>query len=161
MFKKLLTVLAVVATTTPVMADTYSATRNSSLTRMVQRAGVTVKLYDPMCDERGSYGGYVPSDKKLIICVNNHVANGRMDYAELGDTLRHEAIHVAQTCWGKGTPKPILSWNQIAKYSNVRILSIVQRYKPEHQHLEYEAFTGAAVLNNEQVGRIVKQTCNL
>ena len=49
-----------------------------------------------------------------------------MDY-ELGDTLRHEAMHVAQTC-NEGRTVPILSWTTISKYSNNRILSIVQRY---------------------------------
>ena len=58
----------------------------------------------------------------IEVCVSNHYENGKMDYYELGDTLRHEA-HVAQYCYGNGTPKPILSWNQIAKYSNNNILS--------------------------------------
>ena len=161
MFKKLLPVVALVATQLPAVASPYSTLRNVNLTRVVERAGITVKFYDPMCDERGSYGGFAPNQKMMVICVDNHVANGEMDYAELGDTLRHEAIHVAQTCHGKGEPKPILGWNQIAKYSNDRILSIVQRYAPEDQHLEYEAFTGAAVLSNNQVADIVKQTCQL
>ena len=161
MFKQLLAVAAVCVSVTPALANPYLAIKNNSLTRVVKQAGVTVKTWDPMCDERGSYGGFAPSTKEFIVCVTNHYENGKMDYTELGDTLRHEAIHVAQTCWGNGTPKPILSWNQIAKYSNNRILSIVQQYKPEDQHLEYEAFTGAAVLNNDQVTRIVKQTCKL
>ena len=68
-------------------------------------------------------------------------------------------IHVASTYDGNGTPKPILSWNEIAKYSNNRILSIVQRYKPEHQHLEYEAFTGALVLMITKFLKIVTDYC--
>ena len=126
------------------------------LTSTLRATGTVVLYDDPMCDEDGAYGGYMPSRNVMILCLDNH----GNDVAELGDTLRHEAIHRAQTCWGKGTPKPILSWTQISKYSNNRILSIVQRYKPEHQHLEYEAFTGAAMLTNTQVSNIVKQTCS-
>lgn len=159
MFKKLLTVLTVCAATTPAFADTYSVVRNAPLTRTIEQAGTVVKLWDPICSERGSFGAYYPKKNTLVVCVSNHRDNGVMDYAELGDTLRHEAIHVAQTCYGNGTPKPILSWTQIAKYSNNRILSIVQRYKPEHQHLEYEAFTSAAVMTNEQITKIVRDFC--
>ena len=132
-----------------------SLVQRDNLTQVVIKTGVQVKYWDPMCDEKGSYGGYAPSEKVMILCIDNH----KGDMAELGDTLRHEAIHVAQTCNGNGTPKPILSWNEIAKYSNNRILSIVQRYKPEHQHLEYEAFTGAAILSNNQVAKIVSDYC--
>ena len=91
------------------------------------------------------FGYYKPSTDIMVLCVKNHGT----DYAELGDTLRHESIHVAQACNGG----PILTWNQIAKYSNNRILSIVQRYPADHQHYEYEAFTAAALMNNQQVAK--------
>ena len=82
-----------------------------------------------------------------------------MDYYELGDTLRHEAIHVAQVCHGNGKAKPILSWTQIAKYSNPEIISIVERYPTDRQHVEFEAFTSAATLTNTQVAKIVRDFC--
>ena len=107
----------------------------------------------PLCYEQGMLGYYRPSTDVMGICVSNH----KGDYKELGDTLRHESIHVAQAC---NNGKPILRWNQIAKYSNNRILSIVQRYPAEHQHIEYEAFTAAYVMSNNQIADIVKQQCS-
>ena len=159
MIKRFLSVVALCASVTPAFASPYSLLRSQHLTQVVEQSGVTVKTYDPYCSESGAYGFYQPSERLMVICVSNHYVNGEMDYHELGDTLRHESIHVAQVCNGKGQPVPILSWNQIAKYSNNNILSIVQRYPVDRQHVEYEAFTGAAVMTNTQVAGIVKDFC--
>ena len=139
----------------PVEASTHQLIRDTALTRTVEATGVRVVTDHPFCNKPGMYGGYRPSTKLLIVCVDNH----GNDYRELGDTLRHEAIHVAQTCYGKGVAKPILSWNQISEFSSDRILSIVQRYPAEHQHIEYEAFSAAYVLTNNQVKDIVRDFC--
>ena len=152
--KKLLTAIAsVVAISAPAQADpiTYRALDASPLTQAVRSTGTRV-LYDThRCETDKVYGYYKPSTDLMVLCVKNHGT----DYSELGDTLRHESIHVAQACNGG----PILTWNQIAKYSNNRILSIVQRYPAKHQHYEYEAFTAAALMNNQQVAKIVNDFC--
>jgi len=86
--------------------------------------------------------------------------NGKMDYAELGDTLRHEAIHVAQVCNGRGYDAvPILSWSTIDELSTEDILRQVLKYPEEVQHIEYEAFTTAYNLTNTQVAKIVRDFC--
>ena len=157
--KLALTVTALVASATPAIASPYSLIRSNHLTQVVESSGVSFKTWDPYCDETGAYGFYQPSKRLMVVCVTNHYENGKMDYQELGDTLRHESIHVAQVCYGNGKAKPILSWTQIAKYSNNRILSIVQRYPVDRQHVEYEAFTGAATMNNTQVAKIVRDFC--
>ena len=157
--KQLLATAALVITAAaPANASVYTVLRNNSLTRDLESVGTKVSFSGKHCDEP-IYGYYKPATNHLVVCVANHVENGEMDYSELGDTLRHEAMHVAQTCNGKGTAVPILSWTTISKYSNNRILSIVQRYAPEDQHIEYEAFTAAAVMSNQQVGKIVKDYC--
>ena len=151
--KKLFSALAVIACAAPVQANpaTYRALDESPLTQIVRATGTRV-LYDTQrCDERKVYGYYRPSTDVMVVCVRNHGT----DYRELGDTLRHESIHVAQACNGG----PILDWATISKYSNNRILSIVQRYPVNHQHVEYEAFTAAAVMNNTQIAKIVKDYC--
>ena len=157
MLKRILSVVALCASVSPAFASPHSLLRQNSLTRAVEASGVTVLTSHPECED--SYGFYKPASKLMVICVSNHYEHGKMDYAELGDTLRHESIHVAQVCNGNGKPVPILSWNQIAKYSNNRILSIVQRYKPSHQHIEYEAFTSAAIMTNTQVAKVVRDFC--
>ena len=158
--KKLFATAALVITAAaPANASVYQTLRANSLTRIVESTGTRVMFDSQRCKDVPTYGYYSPSKDLLVICVAAHVERGVMDWEELGDTLRHESMHVAQTCNGKGIPVAILPWNTIAKYSNNRILSIVQSYAPEHQHTEYEAFTAAAVMTNQQVGKIVKDYC--
>ena len=158
--KLALSLTALLASGTPAIASPYSMLRSNHLTQVVEQTGVSVKLHDQRCVTDDVYGFYQPSMKLMVICVRNHYVNGKMDYQELGDTLRHESMHVAQVCNGKGLDAvAILSWNQIAKYSNSNILSIVQRYPADRQHVEYEAFTAAATMTNTQVSKIVQDWC--
>ena len=152
--KKLITSLAcVVGAAAPVQAfDTYRLLNAQPLVQTVRATGTTV-LYDtPRCDTTKVYGYYRPSTDVMVICVKNHDGN----FKELGDTLRHESMHVAQAC-NKG--KAILDWATISKYSTNRILSIVQRYPVNHQHVEYEAFTAAYAMSNTEVTKVVKDFC--
>ena len=149
---KLFSALAVIACATPAHAsELYTLLNSQPLTRTVRATGTTV-LYDTTRCDKGMLGYYHPMSDTMVLCVANH----KGDIAELGDTLRHESIHVAQFCNGG---EPILDWNTISKYSNNRILSIVQRYPVDQQHHEYEAFTGAYVMSNNQVTKIVKDFC--
>ena len=113
MLKRILSVVALCASVSPAIASPSGMLRDNHLTRVVEATGVTFKTWHPYCDEDSSYGFYQPSKRLMVVCVSNHYVNGKMDYYELGDTLRHEAIHVAQVCNGNGTAKAILSWNQI------------------------------------------------
>jgi hypothetical protein len=153
--KKLFATLAVlISAASPVHANpAYKALNRSPLSQMVERTGTRIVYDTQLCQDRGMLGYYRPSTDVMGICVSNHDG----DWKELGDTLRHESIHVAQAC---NDGKPILGWNQIAKYSNNRILSLVQRYPAEHQHIEYEAFTAAYLMSNDQIAKIVAQQCS-
>ena len=95
---------------------------------------------------------HVVMPPKCTDTIENHDGN----FKELGDTLRHESMHVAQAC-NRG--KAILDWATISKYSTNRILSIVQRYPVNHQHVEYEAFTAAYAMSNTEVTKVVKDFC--
>ena len=149
---KLFSALAVIACASPVQAnELYSLLNAQPLTRAVRATGTRVYYDTRRCDE-GMLGYYKPKSKLMVLCVANH----KGDIAELGDTLRHESMHVAQFCNGG---KPILDWNTISKYSTNRILSIVQRYPVEHQHHEYEAFTAAYAMSNDQITKVVKDFC--
>ena len=156
--KRLFTALAaVIATAAPAQANVvYRMLDSQALTQTVRATGTTVLYDQPRCFEKRTYGYYHPASDTMVLCVNNHYEHGKLDYKELGDTLRHESIHIAQAC---NSGDAILPWNTIAKYSNNRILSIVQRYPVEHQHIEYEAFTAAATMNNTQITKIVKDFC--
>ena len=161
MIKKLaLSLTALLASATPAIASPHTAIRNSDLTRVLERTGVNVLTSHPECQSDPSYGFYSPGRRLVVICVGQHYVNGKMDYSELGDTLRHEAIHVAQVCNGGGYDAvPILSWSTISKYSTPDILRQVLKYPEEVQHVEYEAFTSAYNLSNDQVEGIVVDYC--
>ena len=152
--KKLIASLAcVIGAAAPVQAnEVYRLLDAQKLTQTVRATGTTVLYDQPRCYEKNTYGYYHPASDTLVICVENHDG----DFKELGDTLRHESIHVAQACNGH---KPILDWATISKYSTTRILSIVQRYPISHQHIEYEAFTAAYAMSNTQVAKVVHDFC--
>ena len=64
MFKKLLSVLAVVASTSPALAYTSmneGMVERDILTSTLRATGTVVLYDDPMCDEDGAYGGYQPA----------------------------------------------------------------------------------------------------
>lgn len=151
---KLFSTLAVIACASPVGVqanELYSLLNSQPLTRAVRATGTRVYYDTARCD-KGMLGYYHPKSKVMVLCVANH----KGDIAELGDTLRHEAMHVAQFCNGGN---PILDWTTISKYSTNRILSIVQRYPIKHQHHEYEAFTAAYAMSNQQITKVVKDFC--
>ena len=162
MIKKLaLSLTALLASATPAIASPASMIRNAELTRTIESTGVRVVTSHPECESDPAFGFYSPRRKLVVICVGYHYDDyGNMDYAELGDTLRHEAIHVAQVCNGGGYEAvPILSWSTISKYSTPSILRQVLKYPEERQHVEYEAFTSAYNLTNDQVAGIVTDYC--
>ena len=161
MRKLFIAAITALATATPAMANPYRAISASSLTKAVEATGTRI-VYDPArCYEKRIYGYYqlawdsagnITKDV-MGICVENHGS----DYAELNDTLRHESIHVAQACNEGAT---MLGWNVLAQYAAPRIMSMVQRYPVEDQHLELEAFVSAKMLSNDQVAGIVRKVCN-
>ena len=153
MNKLIASLACVISAAAPVQAnEIYRLLDDQKLVQTVRATGTTVLYDQPRCYEKSTYGYYHPASDTMVLCVENHGD----DYKELGDTLRHESIHVAQACNGH---KPILDWATISKYSTNRILSIVQRYKPEHQHIEYEAFTAAYAMNNTQIAKVVSDFC--
>ena len=152
--KKLIASLAcVVGAAAPVQAnEIYRLLDAQKLVQTVRSTGTTVLYDQPRCYEKSTYGYYHPASDTMVLCVENHDE----DYKELGDTLRHESMHVAQACNGGDA---ILDWATISKYSTNRILSIVQRYPAAHQHIEYEAFTAAYAMSNTQVAKVVNDFC--
>jgi hypothetical protein len=94
--KKLFATLAVlISAASPVHANpAYKALNRSPLSQMVERTGTRIVYDTQLCQDRGMLGYYRPSTDVMGICVSNHDG----DWKELGDTLRHESIHVAQAC---------------------------------------------------------------
>jgi hypothetical protein len=149
------------ATAMPAMANPYRMISTDSLARAIEDTGTSIVYDSDIFYEDTHIHGYylLEYDGDTIIkdelgmCVENHKVG---DYRELGDTLRHEAIHVAQAC---NDHEAILPWNQLANYATRQQLSIVQRYPAEDQHRELEATVGARRLTNDQVATVLKRIC--
>ena len=133
-----------------------------ALLASVQQYGVTVALNTPVCS--GDFAGsYHTGTKVLTVCYNGKPT------ADDHDTVRHEAMHVAQNCAAAkyGQPhgiRPILRGAELDRFvrthlSDEKIVWIKSVY-PAQKHLtELEAFAGAEAYTAAQVQSIVKSWC--
>ena len=156
--RSILSVLALCASAAPVQANMYRMVSTSDLARAVEATGTRIVYDTEKCDDF-IYGYYkLEHDNKgniftdeLGICVQNHGDN----YQELGDTLRHEAMHVAQACHGGA----ILPVKDLLPYVDSRISRLLSTYSKEDYHVELEAFVSAKMLGNSDVVSIVNRMC--
>ena len=123
----------------------------SQVLEAVRSTGTEVRYHDEECKE-GYAGMYKLRSDTLIICPNN-----QLNHSDLFDTIRHEAIHIAQACNGK----PILSYDYYLKNAPDHIKDAVSEYPQDRftQHMELEAFMGAAYLNEGQVINMINKYC--
>jgi len=136
------------------------------LLRSVQSNGVHVVIDEPNRCKENIYGAaMISADRQrqyLLICASNHGDN--LD--ELGDTIRHEAIHVAQHCRARRE-----GYNQVLpllpKHVEQLLFLAVQRYhmplglySDEDRPAQAEARVGARILNENQIAAIVERECS-
>jgi hypothetical protein len=135
----------------PVFASTANIKEfynNSKVLDAVQQAGFTVYADGDACKK--AYGVTYPTKKVLVICVNQH-----NDLDELVDTIRHESIHVAQSCKNG----PLFTQASISKYASPGHFQSLRNY-PEHQRVrELEAQVVAANSTDEEVIKIINKYC--
>jgi hypothetical protein len=86
-------ILAATAVVSQAKADFRIVLRDSYVIQAIKDAGFDVDTNSPMCDR--VYGLTNLDVRKVVVCLNTHD-----NLAELMDTIRHEAIHVAQMCKG-------------------------------------------------------------
>lgn len=143
----------------------------SSLLAAVADAGVNVHLVCP--DDAGFAGMYASSRQLMAVCTGGTTPDQGWT-ADQRDTLRHEAIHLAQDCWGiRGdnrleTTRPLTEVIRLmaaaAEATGMDFQRIEQIYRERGADdmtilLEFEAWAGAAVLSEEQVEAIVQRAC--
>ena len=80
-----------------------SIAAHATLISAIERAGVTVVINDPECDESwtGLMGYYSGRNRKLVVCQDNRTIGDPtpVDWTDNDlDTLRHEAQHFIQDC---------------------------------------------------------------
>ena len=115
----------------------------------VHRSGTTIKFTDPSC-ARGIFGSYTPSKDVMVLCLSNHP-----NYAELGDTIRHETVHIIQMCNGG----PLMSFEQIASYAQPTDYKAMNNYSTHSHHHEIEANLAARNMNDSQIVTAFKNAC--
>ena len=149
---------------TPALARIDAGT--PALLRALPRYGVNVALNHSDCSgDRSFHGYYNTGTKAFVVCYSG--TPGANDH----DTVRHEAMHVAQHCASQrdGHPygiRPILKGAALNDFvtsvlSDEQIVQIKSLYPREKWLTELEAFAGAAHYSSAQVQDIVRQWCSI
>lgn len=135
------------AAASPTVHDQHMAIRDS-----IVQAGFTTDVNTPDCDE-GMLGYVGFREKEFVLCVDNHRGN----IPELYDTIRHEAVHVAQYCNG-GLLAPGRKYEFLQHAQDIGFSPLA--YEPESWFIEGEAWVLADNLTGAQTQRIVDLACN-
>ena len=125
----------------------------SEVLKAVERTGTEVRYYDPDCATSKAAGWYQlnATVDRLVICPRNNI-----NHSDLLDTVRHEAMHVVQACYGG----PVQDRATYDKYTPQHIKDRVFNDYPEHaHHIELEAFTAAAFLSEEDIVNSINKFC--
>ena len=165
LFKNLSALVAGFAVTTaPALARVDAGT--PALLRALPAYGVQVALNHSDCSGDRSFHGYYNTGNRAFVVCYSGTPN-----ANDHDTVRHEAMHVAQHCAARrdGQPygmRPILSGAQLNEFVTTvltpdEIVSIKSSYPKGKWLTELEAFAGAKLYTAAQVQHIVSQWCDL
>lgn len=136
---------------------------SADLLREVQRAGVRVVSGGRRC-KKGLMGMAIMSGDRqrqyLVICARNH----GNDMAELADTIRHEALHVAQHCRARRLgidPQPLFPQHadEFIAIAQTDLHWNTGQYDPSTWGPEAEARVGSQVLDEVDVARLVEREC--
>lgn len=131
------------------------------LLNVVKATGHKVFIDQGPCLEKKGIFGFATFSRALVICTKAHGNNG----AELADTIRHEALHLAQFCKGRrnGATLALLSPDIIEESRRiaVELHMPVDSYKPSQRDSEAEARAAAHVLDEHQVAGILIKECGL
>ena len=125
----------------------------------VQRVGGVVSVDTKECKERTGLMGYATRRGNLVVCASNHGD----DLDELGDTIRHEALHLAQFCRGMstGTVSALLAPDiDTASYTRDILGQDLSGHYSSAQHAtEAEARALANYLDEYQVAAVIIEEC--
>mgnify|MGYP003327496089 CR=1 FL=1 len=142
---------------TPHLGGKATLARNPVIHAIIDSNRIDVVMNDPNeCSDKYLSGSFITyannSRPDFVICMNNHDS-----YAELEDTIRHEAHHAVVWCNGG---KPFLSWQDNLEMSQAEDVGMLYKhYKPHHHHEELEARNVARYLTNEDVAGAVRKFC--
>jgi len=125
----------------------------------VRATGHNVLLNQGPCQEKDGLMGFATMNGFLVICAENH--KGDMD--ELADTIRHEALHLAQFCKARRTGEDLLFPEHEDSHIELAQTELhwhILGYDTEQWAREAEARVAAQVLDEYQVAQIIRQECS-
>ena len=149
--------------TAPALARIDAGT--PALIQSLNTHGVNVGLNHPDCQGQTEFAGYYNTrSKDFVVCYSG------VPDANDHDTVRHEAMHVAQHCAAQreGRPygiRPILRGAELNEFvttvlSENQIVGIKSAYPKEKWQTELEAFAAAELYTAAQMQNIVNQWCS-
>ena len=168
---KVIAALALAATLSSSVAasDRGLGAPHARLIATLESKGVTVRIMPRGAAGTCSvaWGSYSPGMREVIICIQGN----QFDEGSL-DTIRHEAIHVAQDCrafrLGDGALKASLPLADSYKrglsvgvnLDEALTPYVIRGYGQEVLTIEAEAISGAAVLTADQITDQIKEVCS-
>ena len=155
MFKSLIASAAVAVSTivAPVTAEAGQLTQGQrQLLNTLDAVGTQVEVGE--CAKDGSLGWFSPKHNFIAICSN--VVDSE---EQAWETLRHEAVHVAQMCVDPSMDSTVLRYSFLQKYGDPSDWNFIKRaYHYSDWMIELEAFT-LMRLSNAQISEFVAESC--
>ena len=149
MIKSLITALALSTLCIP-QVQASSFTENDLLAQFEDMGG-RVYVDSQLCkDNPGVYG--LAQGASVHLCTEPH----KGDTAEWKDTIRHEVFHIAQFC----NQGPFTSNAAQAIAEAYKEGWSAGGYKPDHWHMEAEAFFVAATFTPEEIRDVLVEHCS-
>ena len=136
----------------------FNETKINNLLEVVKETGHRVYRGGGPCDRLPAYGFATPT-RRLVICVDNH----KGDLVELGDTIRHEAFHLAQFCKARrvgATAALIFPDRKGMMEEAIRLGMPVQHYQERQHATEAEARVIAHEMDADQIAVILEEECH-
>lgn len=129
---------------------------NNKVVQAIIDSGIDVVMDDPEeCADKSLDGAFITYPKHnpdFLICVKNHDS-----YAELADTIRHEAHHAIVHCNGGVT---FWNWDRNVEMAKVSDIGIVIKYYDSDEHNEeLEARNVARIITDDMIARKLRQFC--
>ena len=128
----------------------------SDVLKAVKSTGTEVVYNHKDCATENAHGWYEfrrnPNIDELVICVDTHT-NG----SDLLDTVRHEAVHVIQTCKGD----TVMPYDVNMQHASAHTLKQLKTYSDDTltQSLEVEAHNMAEFLSEDDIVGMINKYC--
>lgn len=137
----------------------YNSFESRLLMEAVVGTGHTLRDRGGPCDIKGLKGA-ATSKGELYVCVANHGGN----QSDMADTLRHEAIHLAQRCKARrhGATDAILQPHLLQRYFPYAVGRLhwdPKRYSSRDWPYEAEATVLAHELDEHHIAQLLVKEC--